>query len=73
MKSLQDYTTVVRPDSNGTFVAYVPAIAGCHAWGATPDEAKAELINVFEMIREEYLETGKPLPPDVDLVVANAS
>lgn len=73
MKSLQDYTTVVRPDSNGTFVAYLPAISGCHAWGATPDEAKAELSNVFEMICEEYTEAGKPLPPDVELVIENAS
>jgi predicted RNase H-like HicB family nuclease len=56
MRSLQDYTTVIRLDSNGTFVAYVPAISGCHAWGATPDEAKAELVNVFEMICEEWLE-----------------
>ena len=73
MKSLQDYTTVVRPDDNGTFVAYVPAIAGCHAWGETPDEARADLLNVFEMIREEYLEAGKLLPRDVELVIANAS
>jgi predicted RNase H-like HicB family nuclease len=58
MKSLQDYTTVIRPDSNGTFVAYVPAIAGCHAWGSTPDEAKAELINVFEMICEEAVKAS---------------
>ena len=73
MKSLQDYTTVVRPDDNSTFVAYVPAIAGCHAWGETPDEARAELANVFEMIREEYLEAGKLLPRDVEVVIANAS
>ena len=73
MKSLQDYTTVVRPDDNSTFVAYVPAITGCHAWGSTPDEARAELVNVFEMIREEYLEVGKLLPRDVELVIASAS
>ena len=59
MKSLNDYTIVTRPDDNGTFVAYVPAIAGCHAWGQTPDEAKAELVNVFEMIQEEYQEQGR--------------
>ena len=73
MKSLQNYTTVVRPDDNSTFVAYVPAIPGCHAWGETPDEARAELANVFEMIREEYLEAGKLLPRDVEVVIANAS
>ncbi len=54
MKSLQDYTTVIRPDNNGSFVAYIPAISSCHGWGQTPDEARAELVNVFEMIQEEY-------------------
>ncbi|KOR34570.1 MULTISPECIES: type II toxin-antitoxin system HicB family antitoxin [Planktothricoides] len=73
MKSLNDYTIVTRPDDNGTFVAYVPAIAGCHAWGQTPDEAKAELVNVFEMIQEEYQEQGRFFPDDVELVVAHAS
>lgn len=53
MELLQNYTIVIRPDDNGTFVAYVPAISGCHAWGKTPDEARAELAFVFEMIQEE--------------------
>ncbi len=73
MKTLQDYTIVLRPDDNGTFVAYVPAIPGCHAWGQTSDEARMELVNVFDMIRDEYQEEGRLLPSDVQLVVANAS
>lgn len=44
---------MLRPDDNGTFVAYVPAIAGCHAGGQTVEEAQAELVNVFKMIHEE--------------------
>ena len=72
MKSLQDYTIVIRPDDN-TFVAYVPAIEGCHAWGETAEAARAELDNVFAMILEEYQEMGCSLPQDVELVVANAS
>ena len=62
-----DFTVVLHPDDNGTFVAYVPAISGCHAWGRTPEEAQSELVNVFEMIKEEYIEEGKPLPNDIDL------
>lgn len=62
MKALTDYKIILRPDDNGTFVAYVPAIKGCHAWGENPEEARSELNNVFEMIREEYLEAGEPLP-----------
>ncbi len=52
--TLHDYTIVIRPDSNGTFVAYVPAIPGCHAWGRTPEEARTDLTNVFDMIAEEH-------------------
>ncbi len=59
MRSLQDYTIVLRPDDNGTFVAYIPAISGCHAWGQTPEAAQAELPHVFEMIRAEFEEAGK--------------
>ncbi|MEM7757198.1 MAG: type II toxin-antitoxin system HicB family antitoxin [Cyanobacteria bacterium P01_A01_bin.40] len=77
MKSLQDYTIVIRPDDNNIFVAYVPAIEGCHAWGETAEAAKAELDNVFAMIVEEYQEIdqeiGRSLPQDVELVINNAS
>ena len=71
MARLEEYTIVIRPDDNGTFVAYVPAIPGCHAWGRTPDEARAELTNVFAMIREEYESEGRPLPRDVELTVSH--
>ena len=72
MARLEDYTIVIRPDDNGTFVAYVPAIEGCHAWGQSPDKARAELVHVFGMIREEYVEEGRSLPGDVKLVVGHA-
>lgn len=73
MRSLHSYTIVLQPDDNGTFVAYVPAIAGCHAWGETPEAAQQELVHVFDMIRDEYIEAGQPLPADVELVASHAS
>lgn len=72
MRTLESYTVVIRPDDNGTFYAYVPAIESCHAWGQTSDEAKSELFNVFEMIVEEYQEEGRSLPDDVEVAVAQA-
>ncbi len=72
MASLHDYTVVIRPDDNGTFVAYVPAIPGCHAWGKTSEGAQAELENVFQMIAEEYEEEGRALPADVKVVAGDA-
>jgi predicted RNase H-like HicB family nuclease len=72
MKSLKDYTIVIRPEDNNTFVAYLRAILGCHAWGKTDNEARAELVNVFEMIQEEYAEEGRILPEDVELVIEDS-
>ncbi len=71
MHNFHRYTIVIRTDDNGTFIAYLPAIPGCHAIGRTPDEAQAELVNVFEMIAEEYKEEGRTLPPDVPALVAD--
>ncbi|MDD1739777.1 MAG: type II toxin-antitoxin system HicB family antitoxin [Methanothrix sp.] len=67
MKRLYDYTVILRPDDNGTFVAFVPAIPGCHAWGRTPEEAQIELLYVFDMISEEHEEEGRMLPEDIDV------
>lgn len=72
MKALFDYHVVYRRDDNGSYVAYVPAIEGCHAIGATPEEAQRELQNVFDMIVEEFVQAGKPLPKDVQLAIADA-
>jgi predicted RNase H-like HicB family nuclease len=72
MKTLFDYQVVCRRDDNGSFVAYVPALEGCHAIGATPAEAQRELQNVFDMISEEFAESGRDLPNDVQLTVVHA-
>lgn len=71
-RTLDRYTIVIRPDDNGTFVAYLPAIPGCHAIGRTVVEAQTELANVFSMFVEEYAEEGRPLPPDVPVLTTNA-
>lgn len=73
MKTLQDYTVIIRPDGGGAFAANVPAIPGCHAYGQTPSEAQSELESVFAMIREEYEEEGRSLPPDCQIKAAHAS
>ena len=63
---------ICRRDDNGSFVAYVPALEGCHAIGQTPDEAQHELQNVFDMIAEEFSGRGVSMPDDVQLTVAHA-
>ena len=73
MKSINDYTVVVAPNTESSWWAYVPAIPGCHAVADTPGEARAELENVFAMWVEEYEESGRALPDDVRELIAVAS
>lgn len=72
MKTLFDYHVVCRRDDNNSYVAYVPAIPGCHAIGDSPASAQKALADVFDMIADEYCERGEALPLDVELVAANA-
>ncbi len=70
MDGLHSYTIVIQPEDNGTYVAYVPAIPGCHALGRTASQAQVALADVFAMIVEEFEERNRPLPSDVLLKVA---
>ncbi|MGH9405410.1 MAG: type II toxin-antitoxin system HicB family antitoxin [Terriglobia bacterium] len=61
---LENYKTVLYRQEDGSWVAEIPAIAGCYALMSTRAEALAELSNVFTMIAEEYSERGAALPAD---------
>jgi predicted RNase H-like HicB family nuclease len=66
---LHDYKTILYRQKDGSWVAEVPAIAGCYALMSTREEALAELEKVFAMIAEEYREKGIPLPADTIEIV----
>jgi predicted RNase H-like HicB family nuclease len=55
MADIHNCTIVIKPDDNGTYVAYVPAIPGCHPMGKTPEEAQSALADVLAMIAEEVV------------------
>ena len=67
--TLHDYKTILYRQKDGSWVAEVPAIAGCYALMSTREEALAELEKVFAMIAEEYREKGIPLPADTIEIV----
>lgn len=66
---LQDYKTVLYRQEDGSWVAEIPAIAGCYALMPTREAALAELTKVFEMIAEEYREKGLALPADTTEII----
>jgi len=63
------YKIVLYRQDDGSWVAEIPAIAGCYALMPTREEALAELRSVFGMIVEEYRERGLPLPEDTTEIV----
>lgn len=64
-----NYKVVLYRNQPEGWVAEIPAIAGCYALMNTPEEALAELSQVFAMIAEEYKEEGKLLPVDTTEIV----
>jgi predicted RNase H-like HicB family nuclease len=60
-----NFTVVIEPDDNG-FHAFVPALPGCHTFGESVAEARANITEAMELHIESMLEdfrkllTGKP-------------
>ena len=66
---LEDYKTILYRQGDGSWVAEIPAIAGCYALMETREAALAELNEVFAMIAEESREKGLKLPADSTEIV----
>jgi predicted RNase H-like HicB family nuclease len=64
MKTYQ-FTVVIERDEDA-FHAYVPALPGCHTFGATIDEAQANITEAMELHIESMLEDGEPVPVEGD-------
>jgi len=52
----EDYEQILYRQNDGSWVAEIPALPSCYALMETPEEAKAELRLVFEMVMEELRE-----------------
>ncbi|MBN1659392.1 MAG: type II toxin-antitoxin system HicB family antitoxin [Anaerolineae bacterium] len=55
------FTVVIEPDED-VFHAYVPALPGCHTFGATVDEARANIEEAMALHVESMLEDGEAVP-----------
>lgn len=56
-----NFTVVIEPDEKG-FHAFVPALPGCHTFGDTLDEARANIAEAMELHIESMSEEGKLIP-----------
>jgi predicted RNase H-like HicB family nuclease len=60
------FKVVVEPD-DGKWSAYCPALLkqGAATWGDTEDEALKHIHEVVQMVVEELLKDGEPIPKDI--------
>jgi len=59
------FTAIIEPDEDG-YHAYVPALPGCHTWGRTIDEARANLVEAVELHIESMRADGEEVPFEPD-------
>ena len=55
-------------ETNDMFLAEVPVLPGCRAWGETPSEALEYVKGVAEAFIESYQDREVPLPEEVQLL-----
>ena len=60
---MTDYhINVFYSDEDGGYIADIPDLDACSAFGATPEEALAEVEKAKEAWLEAAREAGKPIP-----------
>jgi predicted RNase H-like HicB family nuclease len=64
------YTILITREDDA-YLVDVPALPGCHTWGATRDEALRNAQEAVELYLEELRATGEPIPEDVAPQVAS--
>ena len=60
-------------ETEDKYLAEVPALPGCRAWGDTPDEALDILQSVAAATIEVYTERGYDLPAEVQASLIDAA
>ncbi len=55
------FTVIIEPDED-QFHAFVPALPGCHSFGATLDEARANIAEAIQLHVESMRADGELIP-----------
>ena len=63
------YRIIIEPDERKTFHAYVPALPGCHTWGATFDEARKNIRDAIGVYLRSLISDGEKIPEDTGVEV----
>ncbi|RJP33501.1 MAG: type II toxin-antitoxin system HicB family antitoxin [Candidatus Omnitrophota bacterium] len=56
------FTVEFEQDEDGVYIADVPALQGCHSFGATLEEAERNILEAITGYLEMLQKHGKPIP-----------
>lgn len=59
---MKDYLNIFYSDEDGGYIADIPDLEACSAFGETPEEALAEVRRAKEAWLETARAEGKPIP-----------
>lgn len=62
------YTVILEPEEGGGYHVYCPALPGCSTFGATTEEALANVRDAIEGYIASLKKAGEPIPSDDVLV-----
>ena len=61
--STRTYTVSIEKHPDG-YLAYFPALAGCHTWGMTFEDAVAYAEEALAVYLETLADNGDPIPEE---------
>ena len=64
MVDIRTYSLTIEPAEDGGYLAYFPALPGCHTWGATYEEAVTNAEEALAVYVETLNAHGDPLPDE---------
>ena len=59
-------------ETEGKYLAEIPDLPGCRAWGDTAAQALESLQSVAAAFIQSYRDRGDPLPPQVAAAIVDA-
>lgn len=64
MKKTFSYSVFYKEAPEGGYVAFVPALPGCHTQGETLEDAEVNIKEAIELYLEDILDRGEPVPQE---------
>jgi len=60
--SIRQFEVVFETEEEGGYHAFVPALKGCHSYGATREEARRNVVEAIELWLETAEQLGLAIP-----------